>query len=300
VLRARRCENLARDILDSQTPPFHASTWPAFQLRQFPQRQGERLLGISKWSAAEEKPIDQVLLDGADARPAGVAFALDEKLVAFSDYGDTAVYEVAQATKGSIDRHTTKPLAKLVGDVPMSRPTTDLLFSRDGKTIYLCTPESPSLRVHEVSSGKLLAALEPPGASADWLAFAPDGRLFVHCKDGSLHIVSDDLKQVVRTYKTKVAGRMIAFTANSEFIAVKTHLDRVSILNVNTGAIAKNFTGYSEGVNCLAISPTGQLAIGCARASEGPVAHADVEGQPMHAPVYILDVTSGEPVATLR
>jgi WD40 repeat protein len=262
---------------------------------------GNPILGmcLRRWSISDKRLVSEVLVRNCDNPSERMALSPDHSLIAIAiASGNAAIYGLRGIGDGGIVPHETKALVQLHGRTP--RPsartpdeleaTRQMIFSKDGSVVYLRDERSPSVRLYDAKSGALLTATDPGGVIAQLIAVAPNGALVgVAGADGLVRMVTGDLHEVVHTFDFKPGRPAMAFSADSKRFAVKSAHDAVQVIDVDNGACIRTVAGYADGVNCVAISSVGHLAIGCA-ARKG-----DARGA-----VAVIDVTSGATVVTLR
>lgn len=176
---------------------------------------------------------------------------------------------------------------KLVTRIPVEVNPYELVFSRDGDTLFVSNWASSSISVIDTRRNRVVRAIEV-GANPNDMKLAADGRLFVACSnDNTIHVIdTKTLRKVEKISTTLTPLAPEGSTPDALAIDPVRHLLYVANAdNNNVGVVDISNTKHSE---VLGFIPTGwypsaltlskdghKLFIGT---SKGDAAYPDVKG----------------------
>jgi WD40 repeat protein len=177
--------------------------------------------------------------------------------IAFSPDGNMVLTGSWDQTARLWDTATGKELKKLVGHTNM---VITVAFSLDGKQV-LTGSEDKTLRLWDVTTGRELNRwfIEEPVS-----AFSPDGRYAVGYSeiDNANHLW--DIKTLTKTHSFSYSGppfrNPIQFSSDGNYLLAAYGKEMV-LSDVTSGQEVQIFTGHTNNVTGLALSPDGKYAL---------------------------------------
>jgi WD40 repeat protein len=172
-------------------------------------------------------------------------------------------------------------------------------FAPDG-TRVLTVDERAGLRAWDVATGRLLAALAPPGPSADLavfrhVAWSPDGRRVAVARGLDPPVWVWDVSAGRLAAVLDAARPPLAFTPDGGTLVTATPGADVKLWDAATGRERGTLTGHPADIGAVAVSPDGRLV---AAGLRHPPGQGEVDEITPTA-VTLWDVTTGAAVATV-
>jgi YVTN family beta-propeller protein len=138
----------------------------------------------------ETVPLEQIWWSGVAHHPTkGLLYAANRGTDAKPTY--VAVFDAASHA--------------LVTRIPVEISPYELVFSQDGRRLFVSNWSSNSVSVIDTASNKVVATIHV-GANPNDMALAPDGRLFVACSaDNTVHIIDTNTLRVTERLSTTLS-----------------------------------------------------------------------------------------------
>lgn len=147
------------------------------------------------------------------------------------------------------------------GGLPKERYLSpiEMVFSADGRTLYVVCQDSDEVRVVDPESGKVTHTI-PVGHVPRGIALAPDGkRLYVsNASSDSVSVIDTTNLQVVQTLPTGFEPSGVVTDRDGSFLYVANRLSNdLSVIDLKTGTEIKRLAA-GQGASYLALSPDGK------------------------------------------
>ena len=147
------------------------------------------------------------------------------------------------------------------GGLPKERYLSpiEMVFSADGRTLYVVCQDSDEVRVVDPESGKVTHTI-PVGHVPRGIALAPDRkRLYVsNASSDSVSVIDTTNLQVVQTLPTGFEPSGVVTDRDGSFLYVANRLSNdLSVIDLKTGTEIKRLAA-GQGASYLALSPDGK------------------------------------------
>jgi WD40 repeat protein len=123
-------------------------------------------------------------------------------------------------------------------------------FCRRSRSIHICRRESEGRSSQELT--------QPPGATFDFLAWSPDGRLFAASGNGRVYLWRMPEGEFWRQFRHDDEPHWVGFSGDSQLL-LSAGTSVSQLWNVQTGVRLKTFSTPNDGaVGTFAFSPSGE------------------------------------------
>ena len=139
-------------------------------------------------------------------------------------------------------------------------------FSPDGR-LAASSAMSNTIRVWELSTGKLIHVLEGHGDRVDCVTFSPDGKKLLSCAwDGTTRLWEVETGKQLNSWDSKGnpglhVCNVIFFKDGKKFLWNAADHEALQIWDVETGQIAQEFAEHPDHVVAVALSPDGKRVL---------------------------------------
>lgn len=190
------------------------------------------------------------------------------------------------AVRPSAQRATApaEPKFEVVPQIPHTQHVAAVAFSPDG-TLALSGSRDNTLKLWDVSSGRLLRTFEGHINRIESIAFSPDGnQVLSGAADNTLKLWDTATGQLLRTfYGHSQVVLSVAFAPDGRTVLSGSDDKTLKLWDASTGELIRTFEGHSQGVTAVAVSSDGKRAL--SGSSDNTL--------------KLWDIASGQPVKTL-
>lgn len=151
-----------------------------------------------------------------------------------------------------------EPRPPLVGDRLAYASPVEMLFSRDGKRLYVLCSGSDEVRVFDATTYERIARI-PVGHLPRDFSFSPDGaRLFVaNTWDDTVSVIDTQALKVAATWRASAEPSSVVESRNGKWLFTADRISNdISVLDAHTGAEIKRLEG-GRGASYITPSPDG-------------------------------------------
>jgi YVTN family beta-propeller protein len=167
--------------------------------------------------------------------------------------GVVAVALLAIAAQPAPKQPATPPKERYLSPIEM-------VFSKDGRDLYVVCQDSDEVRVLDVASGRVTHKI-PVGRVPRGIALSPDGhRLYVtNAWSDTVSVIDSASWQVVQTLPTGFEPAGVVIDAQGDFLYVANRLSSdISVIDLKSGTEIKRLLA-GRGASYLTLSPDGKI-----------------------------------------
>ncbi|MEH2129769.1 MAG: ribosome assembly protein 4 [Nostoc sp.] len=132
-------------------------------------------------------------------------------------------------------------------------------YSPNGQQLASASSDN-TIKIWDVSSGKLLKSLSGHSSPVNLVAYSPNGRQLASASsDKTIKIWDVSSGQLLKTLTGHSdTVNSVAYSPNGQQLASASYDKTIKIWDVSSGKLLKSLTGHSSEVNSVAYSPNGQ------------------------------------------
>ncbi|MEH2048127.1 nSTAND1 domain-containing NTPase, partial [Nostoc sp.] len=140
-----------------------------------------------------------------------------------------------------------------------SSAVRSVAYSPNGHQLASASDDN-TIKIWDVSSGKLLKSLTGHSKEVNSVAYSPNGQQLASAsRDNTIKIWDVSSQKIIKTltgHSNEV--KSVAYSPNGHQLASSSRDNTIKIWDVSSGKLLKSLTGHSKEVNSIAYSPNGQ------------------------------------------
>ncbi|MBD2473078.1 hypothetical protein [Nostoc sp. FACHB-145] len=140
-----------------------------------------------------------------------------------------------------------------------SDPVKSVSFSPDGKTLASASIDQ-TIKVWNITTGKLINTLSGHNASVNSVSFSPDGKTLASASaDKTIKVWNITTGKLINTLSGHNASvNSVSFSPDGKTLASASADKTIKVWNVTTGKLLNSLSGHVDPVNSVSFSPDGK------------------------------------------
>lgn len=172
--------------------------------------------------------------------------------------------DVESAVQGTIVAFTVEAMLK--SSIQPSPPATAIILtSVPVKSIELPVEQGtpmPQLATNVISAENITQVVQIANwgkGNGDGIVYSPDGTMLAAATPTGIWLYDAKSSLVVQRIDIQASITSVAFSPNSNFIAIGTHEHDIQLWRVSDSVFLRSFKGHTDAVTCVVFSPDGEL-----------------------------------------